>query len=92
MKIKELIKELFERIEWKIVYSNTGKAYHSNMFIGTEIFDCRVVLKVSTNKKWQRYKCYFTNGAVKDDLPLKTLVENYPDAKFVLQDYNIEYE
>lgn len=91
MKFKELIKELFEKTEWKTIYSASGQAYHHNIFIGTQFFNCSVILK-STNKKWQKYKCYFTNGVVKGDMSISALVYNYPDSKEILKQYNIDYE
>jgi len=91
MSLKSELKHFFTPKKWKTIFRGDGSAERLRFGIPINRFNVAVILKVSTNKRKNSYKCYYTNGDMKQNLNIDMLIYDFPEVKPILDEYNIEY-
>jgi hypothetical protein len=88
-KIIETIKKFFTPYKWETIWTCNAKTHATTGFgfVYVGKIDVKIILQVDTYK--DQYRCYMTEGTVKQDVDVRLLLTQFPEIKESLSIYNI---
>jgi len=85
------LKEFFKTPEWEVIFKEKCVANARNGFGITFELSGYVIVKVTTNLKKNKYKCYFTDGDTIYFISPTKIVIDYPETAALFDKHNISY-
>ena len=81
------LKKFFTPYKWETIF--TCEATSKVRYLFSEVGEVDVVVVVQVDTYKGSYRCYYTDGKVKQSMDIVYLAQTYPSLKDKLKEYNI---
>jgi len=84
------INEFFTPTKWKTIWSENLNLYHRSLFT-TNTLKGTIILQIAKNKN-NKFRCYVTNGDIRQSIEPLFLFNEYPHVKEILKQNGIKID